>query len=54
MAYDPATIGKGSYAISVRIEKNGRLDYVTDTHVGVFTNGAPSTGVKVPVVAVRK
>jgi uncharacterized lipoprotein YbaY len=53
--YDPAAIEKGhTYAVQVRIETKGRLEYINDTQVEVISRGKPSTDVKVPVIRVKK
>ena len=53
--YDPTAIVKGhTYAVQVRIETKGRLDYINDTRVEVISSGKPSKDVKVPVIRVKK
>ena len=55
VAYDPAAIEKRhTYAVQVRIETKGRLDYINDTRVEVISSGKPSKGVKIPVIRVKK
>ena len=40
--YDPATIiANHTYTVSARIEVDGKLRFITDTHTPVITNGAP-------------
>src|SRR5262245_18691337 len=52
--YDPAVLAKGhTYAVQVRIETNGRLDYIKDTRVEGIRSGKPSREVKVPVIRVK-
>ena len=52
--YDPAIIQKGhSYAVSVRIETRGKLEYTNDTSVPVISNGT-TKDVTVPVIRVKK
>lgn len=53
--YDPAAIKEGHrYAVQVRIETKGRLDYINDTTIEVISNRKPSKDVKAPVIRVRK
>ncbi|HVK42810.1 MAG: hypothetical protein K0Q62_518 [Phenylobacterium sp.] len=43
LAYDPATIiPNHTYSISARIEVDGKLRFITDTHTPVITRGAPT------------
>jgi putative lipoprotein len=52
--YDPARIEpRGRYRVAARITAGGRLTHVTDVVVPVITGGAPTSGVEVPVTAVR-
>ena len=42
LSYDPAKIvPKHTYSVSARIEVDGKLRFITDTHTPVITNGAP-------------
>lgn len=53
LSYDPATIiANHTYTVSARIEVDGRLRFITDTHTPVITNGAP-THVEMVAVGVR-
>src|SRR5262249_27425549 len=53
--YDPAAIEKGhTYAVQVRIQTKGRLEYINDTRVEVISRSKPSKDVKVPVIRVKK
>jgi putative lipoprotein len=53
--YAPAAIPKGhTYAVQVRIETTGRLDYINDTRAEVVSSGKPSQDVKIPVIRVKK
>ena len=53
--YDPAAIEKGhTYAVQVRIETKGRLDYINDTRIEVISNGKPAKDVKAPVIQVKR
>lgn len=53
VAYDPDAIqSRHRYAVQVRIETQGRLDYVNDTAILVITDGWPTQGVQVPVIRV--
>jgi putative lipoprotein len=53
--YDSAALEKRhTYAVQVRIETKGRLDYINDTRVEVISSGKPSRDVKVPVIRVKK
>ena len=55
VAYDPAVIEKKRiYAVQVRIETKGRLDFINDTRIEVISNGKPSKDVKARVIQVRK
>lgn len=41
--FDPARIvANHTYTVSARIEVDGKLRFVTDTHTPVITNGAPT------------
>ncbi len=41
--YDPAKIvASHTYSVSARIEVDGKLRFITDTHTPVITNGAPT------------
>lgn len=41
--YDPAKIiANHTYAVSARIEVDGQLRFITDTHTPVITDGAPT------------
>lgn len=41
--YDPSTIiPNHTYSVSARIEVDGRLRFITDTHTPVITRGAPT------------
>lgn len=41
--YDPAAIiANHTYTVSARIEVDGMLRFITDTHTPVITNGAPN------------
>ena len=41
--FDPATIVPNhTYSVSARIEVDGKLRFITDTHTPVITNGAPT------------
>ncbi len=43
LSYDPAKIiPNHTYAVSARIEVDGKLRFITDTHHPVITNGAPT------------
>jgi putative lipoprotein len=43
IAYDPARIDPAhTYAVQARIEVQGQLRHVSDTHHGVLTRGSPS------------
>ena len=40
--FDPAQIvANHTYSVSARIEVDGKLRFITDTHTPVITNGAP-------------
>jgi putative lipoprotein len=53
--YDPSVIQpRRTYALLVRIETKGRLDYINDTRVEVLSSGKPATDVKVRVIRVKK
>lgn len=48
--YDAAKIQpQYTYAVSARIEVNGKLEWISTTHIPVITNGAPTSGVQVLV-----
>jgi putative lipoprotein len=52
LAYDPAAIDpRNVYSVSARIEVDGKLRFITDTHTPVITHGAP-THVKMIAVGV--
>lgn len=43
LTYNPRTFDpRRTYAVQARIESDGQLLYINDTHYGVLTNGAPS------------
>ena len=43
LAYDPAQIiPNHTYSVSARIEVDGKLRFITDTHYPVITRGAPN------------
>ena len=43
LAYDPAQIiPNHTYSVSARIEVDGKLRFITDTHTPVITRGAPN------------
>jgi putative lipoprotein len=43
LSYDPAKIvPKHTYSVSARIEVDGKLRFITDTHTPVITSGAPT------------
>ena len=43
LAYDPAAIDpRNVYSMSARIEVDGKLRFITDTHTPVITHGAPT------------
>ncbi|WP_312160317.1 YbaY family lipoprotein [Phenylobacterium sp.] len=43
LSYDPARIiANHTYSVSARIEVDGRLRFITDTHTPVITHGAPT------------
>jgi putative lipoprotein len=53
LAYDPAAIDpRNVYSVSARIEVDGKLRFITDTHTPVITHGAP-THVEIIAVGVR-
>ena len=53
LAYDPAAIDpRNVYSVSARIEVDGKLRFITDTHTPVITHGAP-THVEMVAVGVR-
>ncbi len=48
--YDASKIQQGrTYAVSARIEVDGKLEWISTTHIPVLTNGAPSSNVQVLV-----
>ncbi|WP_374577741.1 YbaY family lipoprotein [Phenylobacterium sp.] len=50
LAYDPAAIDpRNVYSVSARIEVDGKLRFITDTHTPVITHGAPT---RVEMIAV--
>lgn len=50
LAYDPAAIDpRNVYSMSARIEVDGKLRFITDTHTPVITHGAPT---RVEMIAV--
>ena len=52
LAYDPKAIDpRNTYSVSARIEVDGKLRFITDTHTPVITHGAP-THVKMIAVGV--
>lgn len=54
LIYDPAQIDpRNSYALGVRINVDGQLQWINTEHHGVLTRGAPMTGVEVVVHPVR-
>jgi uncharacterized lipoprotein YbaY len=56
ITYDPAALKKGvDFAIGVRIETNGKLNYINDTRISVLGRSAPPADqpVKAPVKAVN-
>jgi len=55
LPYDPKKIQPGlMYAIQVRIETEGRLDYINDTRISPFENGKPVEKLEVPVISIRR
>ena len=43
LSYDPAQIiANHTYSVSARIEVDGKLRFITDTHYPVITRGAPN------------
>ena len=51
--YDPTQCKPGfRYSIGVRIEKEGKLKYINDTHIPVINEG-PTKDVKAPVIKVK-
>lgn len=43
LTYDPAAIDpRNVYSVSARIEVDGKLRFITDTHTPVITHGAPT------------
>jgi uncharacterized lipoprotein YbaY len=56
ISYDPAALKRGvDFAIGVRIETNGKLNYINDTRISVLGRSAPPADqpVKAPVKAVN-
>ena len=56
ISYDPAALKKGvDFAIGVRIETNGKLNYINDTRISVLGRSAPPADqpIKAPVKAVN-
>lgn len=54
LTYDPAQIDpRNTYALGVRINVDGQLQWINTEHHGVLTRGAPMTGVEVVVHPVR-
>jgi len=52
--FNPAKIQAGhDYAIQVRIETKGKLNYINDTRITVISNGTSTKDVKAPVIAVK-
>ena len=55
--YDAKQVSKQSptyfYTIGVRIEKDGQLRYISDTHIPVIAGKSPTTDVKAPVIKVK-
>ena len=50
LTYDPAAIDpRNVYSVSARIEVDGKLRFITDTHTPVITHGAPT---RVEMIAV--
>ncbi len=55
LAYRPAQIKQAHrYSVMVRIETEGRLDYINDTTIPVITQQHPTEGVRVPVIRVQR
>jgi len=53
ISYDPTQCKPGfRYSIGVRIEKEGKLKYINDTHIPVINEG-PTKDVKAPVIKVK-
>lgn len=51
--YDPKAIGPGfSYAIGVRIEKEGKLKFINDTRIPAINNG-PTKDIQAPVIKIN-
>lgn len=54
LAYDPAQILPGHrYSVSARVEVDGQLRFINDTHIAVI-NGGPTSGVEVLVKGVGR
>jgi putative lipoprotein len=54
LAYDPATIAPNArISVSARVEVDGKLRFISDTHIPVI-NGGPTEGVPVLVVGVAQ
>jgi len=50
VAYDASKIQQGrTFAVSARIEVNGKLEWISTTRIPVITDGAPTSNVTVPV-----
>lgn len=50
VAYDASKIQPSrTYAVSARIEVNGKLEWISTTRIPVITDGAPTSNVTVPV-----
>lgn len=50
VSYDASKIQpQATYAVSARIEVNGKLEWISTTRIPVITNGAPTSGVTVLV-----
>ncbi|WP_081454187.1 YbaY family lipoprotein [Vibrio furnissii] len=54
LAYDSAQIdARHTYSVSARIELNGKLRFITDTHYGVITDEHNTNQVNLKLVGVR-
>ncbi len=55
IAYDPTKVSDTGlrYGIGVRIEKDGKLRYINDTHIPVISDGHPTKDVKAPVIVIK-
>jgi putative lipoprotein len=54
VAYDPAKItDRSDCAVQVRVEKDGKLLFITDTRFSVLTRGRPDSGIVVRVIPVK-